>query len=51
MALVCSRTIESLVHASVIHEELRLGNDALVDEIVCMILGYLDRSGVEIQPQ
>ena len=46
MARVCVEIVESLTHASVIHEKLHLSNDELVEEIVCVVLGYLSRAGV-----
>jgi len=46
MAQICSEIIGSLTHAAVIHEDLNLDSDELVDEIVSVILGYFDRSGV-----
>lgn len=44
IASTCVVIIEALTHASLLQGQPRLSNDALVDEIVTAVLGYLDRA-------
>ena len=43
LAQMCYVIIESMTHASVVHGQPRLEIEALVEEIVLAVLGYLDR--------
>jgi AcrR family transcriptional regulator len=45
VARVCYEIVDSLTHAAVVNKKLHLDNDELVDEIICAVLGYLDRAG------
>jgi AcrR family transcriptional regulator len=44
LAQMCSVIVEAFTHASVVHNEPCLNSDALVEEIVNAVLGYLDRA-------
>jgi len=46
MGRVMYEIIDSLLHAALIHDELHLPANELVEEVMCVLLGYFERSGI-----
>ena len=46
MVRVVYEIVESLIHAALIHQELHLDRDDLLQEIMCVLTGYFAQAGI-----